>query len=106
MSIKTTITTYFILHLCKPSQMFSHYPPKENGFGVSVSQRGPLHEEIVWYRVQDPPRQWQRLHPANAFNINYEDFLHSQNSKQESCHTQGDAGPRAVTQHLKQHTHR
>lgn len=84
----------------------SHYSSKENGFRVFVPQRRPLDKEVVRYRVQDLSCEGQRLHPTNTFNINYQDFLHSQNSKQESCHAQGNAGPRAITQHLKQQQHK
>ncbi len=81
--------------------MFSHYSSEEYGFGIFVPQTGPLHKEIIWDWVQNLPRERQSLHTANTFNVNNQDFLHSQNSEQESCHTQRNAGPRAITQHLK-----
>lgn len=82
----------------------SHHSSQENGFGVFVPQRRPLYKEVVGYRIQDLPSERQRLDMANTLSVNYQDFLYSQNSKEESCYTQGDAGPRAVTQHLKTQT--
>lgn len=82
----------------------SHHSSQENGFGVFVPQRRPLYKEVVGYRIQDLPSERQRLDTANTLSVNYQDFLYSQNSKEESCYTQGDAGPRAVTQHLKTQT--
>lgn len=82
----------------------SHHSSQENGFGVFVPQRQPLYKEVVGYRIQDLPSERQRLDTANTLSVNYQDFLYSQNSKEESCYTQGDAGPRAVTQHLKTQT--
>lgn len=82
----------------------SHHSSQENGFGVFVPQRRPLYKEVVGYRIQDLPSERQRLDTANTLSVNYQDFLYSQNSKEESCYTQGNAGPRAVTQHLKTQT--
>lgn len=79
----------------------SHHSSQENGFGVFVPQRRPLYKEVVGYRIQDLPSERQRLHTANTLSVNYQDFLYSQNSKEESCCTKGNARSRAVTQHLK-----
>lgn len=79
--------------------MCSDNSTQENGLGVSVPQRSPLHKEIVRYGVEDPPTERQCLHSANAFHINNHNFLYSQNSEQEPRCTQRNAGPGAITQH-------
>lgn len=84
-------------------QTLSHHSSEENGFGVFVPQRRPLYKEVVGYRIQDLPSERQRLDTANTLSVNYQDFLYSQNSKEESCYTKGNARPRAVTQHLEKH---
>lgn len=88
---------------CWCSTSVSHNPSQKNGPGVFVPQRRPLNEEVVRQPVEKPSCQRQRVHPTHTLHINHQHLLHSKESEQERCHTHGNAGSWAVTQHLQQH---